>query len=515
MTQNKRSWSRREFLAATGVVGGGVLLLGRYHPLYAGQGEKMSDKDLLAGVFGIPIEDLNRAVKGIMARGAELGELYLEDTIRTALVMEDGRVRNVTHTEDAGVGLRAVKEDTQAYGYTQVFNPTELVRVASQVAAVADTGKPGIMTPPAVPLALPAGLYSSSDPSVRVAAADKLDLLQRADKAARAYSQNVKRVDVALSEELRVIGLVNSAGTVFVDRQPMLTLKVTVMAEKGDKKQRGYIAGGGRMGLDYFESVSPEDIGLKAAKLAVDMLDAREAPAGAQTVVLAPGDSGVLLHEAVGHGLEADFNRKGTSKYSGQVGRKVASELCTIVDEGTQAKSRGAIAVDDEGCLPGTNVLIDKGKLVGYMHDWVSSRHYKLGQTGNGRRENYRFPPVPRMTNTFMAAGESDPEEVVKSTNKGIYCKTFSGGQVNISNGDFVFQVVESYLIEEGKLTAPLKDVVIIGNGPEALGKVVMVGNDLQQSDGRWTCGKAGQRVPVGVGIPTVKIEDITVGGTA
>jgi len=295
----------------------------------------------------------------------------------------------------------------------------------------------------------------------------------------------------------------------------MLTFRVTVVAEKDGKRQQGYAAGGGRAGLEYFDGVSPESVAKKAAHLAVDMLDAKPAPAGEQVVVLAPGDSGVLLHEAVGHGLEADFNRKGTSKYSGRVGQPVASRLCTVVDEGLQPASRGAIHVDDEGAPATRNVLIEDGILKGYMHDHISARHYGLAPSGNGRREAYRFPPMPRMTCTYMLPGTATPEEVIASVKKGIYCQTFSGGQVNISNGDFVFQVVESYLIEEGKLTAPLKDVVIIGNGPDALSKVAMVGNDLVQSDGRWTCGKGDQRVPVGVGIPTTRIDGITVGGTA
>jgi len=510
------NWTRRRFLATSAAVGGGLMLLGRYSPVLGGD-SVMADngKNVLNAYFGIDIEDANRAIAGMMSRGADLGEVYFEDTLRTALVMEDGKLRDVVYVEDSGVGLRAVKGETQAYGYTQMFEPSELIRIGSRVAAVADEASPGAAVVCGPPMKLASGLYSADNPSVRIPAKEKIALLERADKAARAYSPLVSRVDVTLAEELRIIALTNSAGVLFVDLQPMLVLKVTVVAEKGDRKQRGYIAGGGRMGLEYFDDIPPEKVAERAAHVAVDMLDARPAPSGEQTVVLAPGDSGVLLHEAVGHGLEADFNRKGTSKYSGRVGEMVASKLCTVVDEGTQPRSRGSIAVDDEGCVSRRNVLIEKGKLVAYMHDWVSSRHYGLDPSGNGRRESYRFPPVPRMTNTYMLAGEHAPEEIIKSTNRGVYCKTFSGGQVNISNGDFVFQVVESYLIEDGKLTAPLKDVVIIGNGPDALGRVVMVGSDLEQSDGRWTCGKAGQRVPVGVGISTVKIEGITVGGTA
>lgn len=474
----------------------------------------MTHDDLFKKHFRLSLSDAGEAVRRIQVRGAEYGDVYFEDTIRSGLTMENGKVRNVSHTEDSGVGLRAVRGDTQAFGYTQSFNGDEVMRIAAQVAAV-QSAKPIIPEAVGKYHVKAGGLYVADKPSVLVAAKDKLALLERADTAARACSPLVERVDISLGEELRIIGVVTSTGRSFVDFQPMLRFNVTVYASKGEMKQRGYAAGGGRMGLEYFESVSPEDLAKEAARLAVDMLEAQAAPAGEQTIVLAPGDSGVVLHEAVGHGLEADFNRKGTSKYAGRVGQMVASELVTVIDEGSVARSRGAIHADDEGCPAARNVLIEKGKLVGYMHDYISAKHYGLPQSGNGRRQSYRHPTIPRMTSTYMPAGGSAPEEIIESTKKGIYCKAFSGGQVNISNGDFVFQVVESYLIEDGKLTAPLKDVVIIGNGPDALGKVAMVGNDLVHSDGRWTCGKAGQQVPVGVGIPTVKMEGITVGGTA
>jgi TldD protein len=244
------------------------------------------------------------------------------------------------------------------------------------------------------------------------------------------------------------------------------------------------------------------------------MLDAQEAPAGQMEVVLAPGDSGILLHEAVGHGLEADFNRKGTSNYAGKVGEPVASDVCTVVDDATLLQSRGTINVDDEGNEPRSTVLIEKGKLVGYMHDRLSAKHYKLRPSGNGRRESFACAPMPRMTNTILLAGESDPEEILKTVKRGVYAKRFGGGQVDIANGDFVFSLTESYLVEDGKITAPLKGVNLIGNGPEVLRKVTMLGNDVEVSDGIWTCGKDGQSVPVGVGCPTVKISSITVGGT-
>jgi TldD protein len=266
--------------------------------------------------------------------------------------------------------------------------------------------------------------------------------------------------------------------------------------------------------MEYFDARSPESHGREAARVAVQMLEAEEAPAGPMEVVLAPGDSGILLHEAVGHGLEADFNRKKTSNYTDMVGKPVASDLCTVVDDGTIGFSRGSINVDDEGNPGRKNVLIENGVLSAYMHDRISSKHFRLEPSGNGRRQSFRHVPLPRMTNTLMLAGKDSPDDIIKSVKRGVYAKRFSGGQVNISNGDFVFSLTESYLIEDGKLTAPLKDVNLIGNGPDVLRKVTAVGSDFALSDGMWTCGKDGQSVPVGVGTPTLKIAEITVGGT-
>jgi TldD protein len=300
------------------------------------------------------------------------------------------------------------------------------------------------------------------------------------------------------------------------DFQPLLRFGVHAVAEDGGQRQSGSGGGGGRYGMSYFEAAKRDAAahGVEAARVAIAMLDARDAPAGEMMVVLGPGDSGILLHEAVGHGLEADHNRKETSNYTGQLGKVVASPLCTVVDDGTIANSRGAINVDDEGYAGQRNVLIENGVLVGYMHDRLSAKHYGLAPTGNGRRESFQSMPLPRMTNTSLLAGNDDPAEIIKSVKRGVYAKRFSGGQVNISNGDFVFSLLESYLIEDGKLTAPLKGVNLIGNGPEVLRNVDMVGDDYALSDGVWNCGKEGQMVPVNVGTPTVRLSSITVGGT-
>jgi TldD protein len=343
---------------------------------------------------------------------------------------------------------------------------------------------------------------------------EKRRLLERAAAAGHAFDPRVAKVEASMTEEIREVLVVTSDGKMVHDTQPLVRFGVRVIAEEGNRRQEGSSGGGGRTSIGYFEGKSPEWHAREAARQAVTMLGAQEAPAGQMEVVLAPGDSGILLHEAVGHGLEADFNRKQTSNYSGKMGADVASGLCTVVDDATLLQSRGTINVDDEGNEPRSSVLIENGKLVGYMHDRLSAGHFGVRPSGNGRRESYACAPMPRMTNTILLAGPHDPEEILKSVKRGVYARKFGGGQVDIANGDFVFSLTESYLVEDGKITAPLKGVNLIGNGPEVLRRVTMLGNDVEVSDGIWTCGKDGQSVPVGVGCPTIKIDSITVGGT-
>ena len=350
--------------------------------------------------------------------------------------------------------------------------------------------------------------------SLDVAGEDKRALLERADAVARAEDARVIRVNASFHEELREILVATSEGHFVRDRQPLIRFGIRAIAEENGKRQSGSSGGGGRFGLEYFDTMSPEAHAKEAVRQAIAMLDAREAPAGEMEVVLAPGDSGILLHEAVGHGLEADFNRKGTSNYADRIGQPVASELCTVVDDAQLPFSRGSINIDDEGNVPKSATLIEKGKLVGYMQDQHSAGHFAVTPTGNGRRESFKCHPMPRMTNTLLLAGQDDPEEIVKSVKRGVYARKFGGGQVDISNGDFVFSLTEGYLIEDGKITAPLKGVNLIGNGPDVMTKVTALGHDMVTSDGIWTCGKEGQSVPVGVGCPTVKISGMTVGGT-
>lgn len=455
---------------------------------------------------------MQRLLAAALERGGDYADLYFEYRAAADFTFEEERVKSVGRGVTLGLGVRVLNGDATGYAYCEQLDPAAMERTARTAAAIAAAGAspaPQAIREVVVPDFYPVGL-----PTLTVLAPDKLELLRRADRAARAADPRITKVIASFSEEHKEVLIATSLGQLLRDRQPLMRFGVNAVAEEGTRRQSGSSGGGGRLGMRYFDGKSPEWHGGEAARLALAMLDAVEAPAGEMEVVLAPGDSGILLHEAIGHGLEADFNRKQTSNYSGRVGHKVASELCTVIDDGTIAHTRGALNVDDEGNPGQKNVLIEGGALRGYLHDRISARHFGIAPSGNGRRQSFRHAPLPRMTNTVLAPGPHDPDEIVRSTRRGIYARRFSGGQVNISNGDFVFSLTESYLIEDGRLTAPLKGVNLIGNGPDVLTKVTMLGHDFELSDGIWTCGKDGQSVPVGVGTPTVKISAITVGGT-
>jgi TldD protein len=411
-----------------------------------------------------------------------------------------------------GLGVRVQKGDATGYAYVERLDWDAMKRAAETAAQIATGG--GSTVPVAAVSFEPARRYELPQVSLDVPGTDKRDILERTARAAHAYDPHVVKVEASFSEEIREILVVTSDGTMVRDSQPLLRFGVRVIAEKDGRRQEGSSGGGGRTSIEYFRAKSPELHATEAARQAMTMLDAVEAPAGQMEVVLAPGDSGILLHEAVGHGLEADFNRKGTSNYSGKMGAEVASPLCTVVDDATLIQSRGTINVDDEGNEPRRSVLIEGGRLSSYMHDRLSAKHFGLRPSGNGRRESFACAPMPRMTNTILLAGPHDAGEILGTVKRGVYAKKFGGGQVDIANGDFVFSLTESYLVEDGKITAPLKGVNLIGNGPDVLRRVTMLGSDVEVSDGIWTCGKDGQSVPVGVGCPTVKISAITVGGT-
>ena len=448
-----------------------------------------------------------------LSRGGSFAELYFEHKRSGALSFEDQRVSSTQANLSQGVGIRVVEGDAVGYAYTEDLSP-EAMRAAAATAAQIAHGGDSADPVDATAASYPADRYAATSPSTDAPLSDKVELLRRADEAARQWHPSIARVDASMVDEEKRVMIVRSDGRLVADYQPLLRFNVSCLSDVAGERRTARWGGGGRMGMAYFDDHSPESLAQEAARQAVLQQDAREAPAGSFPVVLAAGDSGILLHEAVGHGLEADFNRKGTSNYSGRVGQPVASELVTVLDDATLSESRGSLNIDDEGNPAGRNLLIGDGVLAAYMQDRISSAHYGVDPSGNGRRQSFRHVPMPRMTNTYMTAGQDAPEDLLRQVDFGIYCVAFSGGQVNISNGDFVFSVTEGYLIENGQVTAPIRDVNLIGNGPDCLSKVTGVGHDLEMSDGRWTCGKDGQSAPVGVGIPTVLISSMTVGGT-
>ncbi len=466
----------------------------------------------LGGTHEIDTALARRLLSAALCEGGDYADLFFEYRVGADFLYEEERIKTVGSGITLGLGVRVLSGDATGYAYCESLDEGTMVKTAKTAAQIAVSGKavePAQIKPYAAP-----SFYPVSIPSLKVLSNEKLDLLRRVDQAARKYDPRITKVQCSFSEEWKEILLCTSDGRMYRDVQPLLRIGVSVIAQEGDKRQSGSTGGGGRAGMDFFVTRTPESYGQEAARIAIAMLHAKEAPAGPKEVILSAGDSGILLHEAVGHGLEADFNRKETSNYSGRIGTQVASSLCTVIDDGTLAHSRGSINVDDEGHESKSNILIEQGILRSYMHDHLSAKHFNLSPSGNGRRQSFRHPPMPRMTNTLLAPGPHDPEEMIRSVKQGIYAKRFSGGQVNINNGDFVFSLTESYLIEDGKITAPLKGVNLIGNGPEVLTKVTMLGNDFTLSDGMWVCGKEGQSVPVGIGTPTIKISSITVGGT-
>lgn len=447
-----------------------------------------------------------------LSRGGDYADLFFEYQVAAAISFEEGITRSASRGVSMGLGVRVLMGDATGYAYVEDLSFDAMKRAAETAAQIASGGE-GVHTAEVKSRVLPER-YAFDQPSVDVAGLEKRALLERASRAALASDGRIVKADASFAEGLREILIATSDGKMAYDIQPLLRFGIRAIAEQNGRRESGSSGGGGRMSLAYFSDKSPEWHAERAVRQALTLLDSRPAPAGQMEVVLAPGDSGILLHEAIGHGLEADFNRKRTSNYTDQIGNVVASELCTVVDDPTLMMSRGSINVDDEGNEPTRSVLIENGVLSGYMQDRMSARHFGVAPSGNGRRENFRSHPMPRMTNTVLLAGPHDPEEIVRSVKRGILAKSFGGGQVDISNGDFVFSLTESYLIEDGKITAPLKGVNLIGNGPETLRDVTMLGNDVAISDGIWTCGKDGQSVPVGVGCPTIKIARITVGGT-
>ncbi|MGH9542099.1 MAG: metalloprotease TldD [Terriglobales bacterium] len=466
--------------------------------------------------YNLTAADLQRFLTAAMERGGDFADLYFEYLSSSSLLLEESLLKSAQQGISVGVGVRVVSGERSGYAYTDDLAPEKILHAARTAAHIASgparTHIVGLHEAPARRGNLYPVVLAPTDAEITA----KLELVNRADRAARAFDPRIEQARVGYADELRRVLIASSDGTLAADFQPLTRLNVFCLAREGALSQRGTSGGGGRASLDFFASqLTPEQIGREAAREAIGQLHARECPAGEIPVVLGPGWPGVLLHEAVGHGLEADFNRKKTSAFSGLIGKRVASELCTVVDDGTLPGRRGSLNIDDEGAPTQSTPLIEKGILRGYMEDQLSAQLTGAPRTGNGRRESYAHLPMPRMTNTYMLAGEDDPQDIIRSVARGLYAVNFGGGQVDITNGKFVFSASESYLIEDGKITAPVRGATLIGNGPDVLTRVSRVGNDLRLDQGIGTCGKEGQWVPVGVGIPTIKIDRLTVGGTA
>lgn len=463
---------------------------------------------------GLEERHLSHALGSIMTRDIDTADLYFQISRHESWTVEDGIIKSGSFNLDQGVGVRAVSGEKTGFAYSDELMLPALEHAADAARAISRQGQTNAVQ--AWSRSERQQLYSAKDPIASIKDEQKTALIGDIEKQTRDLDKRIEQVIISLSSSQDFVLIAASDGTLAADVRPLVRLNVSVIIEDNGRREQGYSGGGARVDLNYFlEGDLPMEYAREAVRQAVVQLDAVPAPAGMMPVVLGAGWPGILLHEAVGHGLEGDFNRKGTSAFSGRVGEQVASKLCTIVDDGTLVDRRGSLAIDDEGTTGQYNVLVENGILRGYMQDKLNARLMGVAPTGNGRRESFAHIPMPRMTNTYMLAGEHDPDEIIASVGKGIYAPNFGGGQVDITSGKFVFSANEAYLIENGKLGAPVKGAMLIGDGPEVLGQISMVGSDLKLDSGVGTCGKEGQSVPVGVGQPTLKIDQLTVGGTA
>lgn len=466
---------------------------------------------------GLERDDLSQILGLMAARDVDYGDIYFQSSWHESLVLEDSIIKDGSFNIDRGVGVRAVSGEKTGFAYSDQISKLALTQSAKAARGIARSGGSGKVQAFASSPVKP--VYAGVNPLESLDRQEKIALLQEVDAYIRAKEPLVKEVSVSINGVYEQVLVAAIDGTYAADIRPLVRFSVSVLIEKNGKRESGSAGGGGRFGYQYFMTENDgKSVALQyadeALRQALVNIDADPAPAGTMPVVLGAGWPGVLLHEAVGHGLEGDFNRKGSSMFSGQMGQQVTSSLCTIVDDGTLADRRGSLSIDDEGTQGQYNVLVEGGKLKGYMQDKLNARLMGVAPTGNGRRESYAHLPMPRMTNTYMLPGEHTPEEIIASVENGIYAPNFGGGQVDITSGKFVFSASEAYLIEKGKITRPIKGATLIGSGIEAMQKVSMVGNDLELDRGVGVCGKAGQSVPVGVGQPTLKLSSMTVGGT-
>jgi TldD protein len=464
--------------------------------------------------YNLTYGEIDRLLAAALARGGDYADLYFEYRTSNSVGIEEQIVKSATKSISQGVGVRVIAGEKTGYAYTDEI-ALDTIKRAAETASYIASAIDGSTSMPVNATANLHKLYDIEHPVSALELQHKIDLIQQGDRAARAFDRRIREVQAGIADELKYVMIASSDGRLTGDVQPLSRISVSCIADDDGNRQVGRSGGGGRMDANFFDTqLTPEYFGQEAARQAIIQLEAIDAPAGAMDVVLGPGWPGILLHEAVGHGLEADFNRRQTSAFSGLIGERVASELCTIVDDGTIANRRGSLNIDDEGQPTGRTVLIENGILRGYINDRLNSGLLKMERTGNGRRQSYKHMPMPRMTNTFMLAGNDTREDILRSVRYGIYAVQFGGGQVDITSGEFAFSASEAYLIEDGKITAPVKGATLRGNGPESLKNVVAVAHDLELDQGVGICGKDGQSVPVGVGLPTIKIKDMTVGGT-
>ena len=463
---------------------------------------------------GLGDRDLHTVLDRMLTHNIDLADLYFQSSRHESWVLEDNIVKEGSFGIEQGVGVRAISREKSGFAYSDEIVLPALTEAATTARAIARSGSEGRVQAWSK-RGRATSLYAPLDPLVGLSSQEKVALLELLNTEARRLDARITNVVVSLAGVYEVILIAASDGTMAADRRPLVRLNVSVVAEQNGRREQGSAGGGGRVGYQYFlEDERGLNFVREAVRLALVNLEAKDAPAGTMQVVLGPGWPGILLHEAIGHGLEGDFNRKGTSAFAGRIGEKVASELCTVVDDGTLSNRRGSLNVDDEGVPTQCTVLIENGILKGYIQDKLNSRLMGVAPTGNGRRESYAHMPMPRMTITYMLAGKHDPQEIISSVKKGLYAVNFGGGQVDITSGKFVFSASEAYMIENGKITYPVKGATLVGNGPDVLTRVSMVGSDMRLDDGVGTCGKEGQSVPVGVGQPTLLIDGLTVGGT-
>lgn len=476
---------------------------------------KESAIEFFTSRFNINLSEIGQLLSTALSKGGDYADLYFEYRISNSVMLDEQLVKSASKSISQGVGVRVNAGEKTGYAYTDEISLESIKRAALTAAYIAQSAKEQTTPINVTALANKHNLYSVAEPLSEISASHKIELVKEVDQLARNFDKRIREVQAMFADEYKIVMIATSEGVLAGDVQPLSRFGVSCIADEDGNLQMGRAGGGGRSGMELFQTeLTPKRLAEEAARQAIINLEAVDAPAGAMEVVLGPGWPGILLHEAVGHGLEADFNRKKTSAFADLLGQRVASELCTIVDDGTIPNRRGSLNIDDEGNPTTSTVLIEKGILKGFINDKLNARLLGVPYTGNGRRESYQHIPMPRMTNTFMLAGTESTEDIIRSVKRGIYAVQFGGGQVDITNGKFVFSTSEAYLIEDGKITAPVKGATLIGNGPDALTKVTAVGNDLELDHGIGTCGKDGQSVPVGVGLPTLKISEMTVGGT-